>query len=148
MRLVEREQRLLVPPHRPHRVGQHQRRVAAIERVSKHRDHLGVHEGLAAREAYFPGRQSLPHDLVEKSRGVSGGEINQRIIGRRALDIAGRAGEIAERAGVDPQCVERHQRHLRPRLARGGDLGIGELGGRQRPDALDPERRRAGRRIA
>jgi hypothetical protein len=108
---------------------------------------MRVHERLAAGEADLARRPPIALDLVEIARGVLCGQVYQRIVGRAALDIAGRAGEIAQRAGAQPQRLQLQQRNLRARRSVGGDVGIGELAFGQ-GIGLDREGRGALRRVA
>jgi hypothetical protein len=72
------------------------------------------------------------------------GQIDERVVGRRTLDIAARAGEIAERAGVDPERLEPVEGDMGARLPFGGDEGIAELGRIERARGRIGERGRAG----
>ena len=66
-------------------------------------------------------------DLVEVGGDLGGAEIDQPIVARRGFDVAVVAREVAERAGIEPQRLERPQGHVGPRLAFGGGQGILEL---------------------
>jgi hypothetical protein len=66
--------------------------------------------------------------LVETGLGLGKRQIDERIVPRRAFDIAGLAGEIAERAGVDPQRLQPLQRDMRPPFALSRDAKVPEFG--------------------
>ena len=146
MRLAQRDQRRLVPPHRLHRIGQDQRLEAAPERIVQHGEHVRIHERLAPGEADLVCAHPVDFDLVEEAGDVLRRDIDQRIVGRAALDVAAGAGEIAQGSGVEPQRFERGQRNMRARLALGRHLGIGKFLDRQRR-RLDREGRWSGRRV-
>ena len=140
----KRQQGRLGPAHRLHRVGQHQHLEPAGEAQLQDRQHVGIHERLATGEGDLAGRQAFARDLVEEGLDLGQRQIDQRIIARRALDVAGGAGQIAQRAGVEPQRVQPGQRHLRARLAPGGHAGVFELAGRERPGGCQGEGRNYG----
>jgi hypothetical protein len=96
----------------------------------RHFDHVGevaVHERLAAGEADFCDWQRVAGDFIEIERQIGACEVRQRIVGRRAFDIAVGAGEVAQRAGVEPEGLQRLQRDMRAGFALGGNAGIAEL---------------------
>ncbi len=66
--------------------------------------------------------------LVEMGIDFAETEVDERVVERRASDIAGPAGEIAQRPRIEPQGPEPFQRNPGPRLASGRDLGVAELG--------------------
>ena len=136
---ADRGELSLEPPHRPHRVGEDEQIEAAVERRAHHRDHVGIHERLAAGESDHPRAQS--GRLGEIGFGLGEGQIDEPVVGRRTEDVAAPAGEIAERAGVDPQGVEPFQGHRSALLALGGEQRIGELVGIERRRVGDRERR-------
>jgi hypothetical protein len=105
------------PLHRAHGIGEHQHLEAAFQRRGRHRRQVRVHERLAAGEADLGRRQPELGDLVIELERVGEREIGQLVIAGRGLDIAVGAGDVAQRAGVDPQGLERHERHARPGLA-------------------------------
>jgi hypothetical protein len=142
MRGGDLAQRSFEPAHRAHGVGEHQHLEPAGEGGAKHRHHVAVHEGLAAGEADLA--RSHSRRLVEISLGLGDGQIDERVVGRRAFDVAALAGEVAERAGVDPQRVEPLQRDMRAPLAFGGDERVAELGRVERARGRIGEGRRFG----
>ena len=103
--------------HRLHRIGQDQRPEAASQRQIEDLREMRVHERLAAGEADQPGAEPQRRDLVEVLRHVGGAQINQPVIARRGFDIAVAAGQIAQRAGIEPQRVQRFERDLGARFA-------------------------------
>ena len=68
-----------------------------------------------------------PLDFVEVCGDFLGGQIDEPVVLRRRFDIAVMAGQVAQRAGVEPQRVERAQRHLGAGLASGGHERVAEL---------------------
>jgi hypothetical protein len=70
--------------------------------------------------------------LVEIGLGLGERQVDERVVPRRAFDIAGLAGQIAERARVDPQRLQPIKRDVRPPLALRGDVKIAEFGGIER----------------
>ena len=125
--LAQIEQGRLLLVHRLHRVGQHQRAEPPTEREIEHGGKFRVHERLAAGKADQTGAEPDRGDLVEVSADFRRAQIGEPVVFRRGLDIAIMAGKIAERAGVEPQRVERAQRDLRPRLAGGSNERILKL---------------------
>jgi hypothetical protein len=113
--------------HRLHGVGQDQDLEAAYESVLGHRQHVGVEEGLASGEADLARPQSEPQRSRREGAGFGGGDIDEPVVGRARLDIAVGAGDVAQRAGVDPQRVQPLERHLGARRALRGQVGIAEL---------------------
>ena len=65
--------------------------------------------------------------LIQKGRHFGRADIGKRIIARAAFNIAIGAGDIAERAGIDPKRLERRQRHLRAGFTLGGDAWVAEF---------------------
>ena len=98
--LLQGEQFHFVPPHRLHRIRQHQHLEPAREGILQHRYEMRVHEGFAAGEADFSRAPAVAFDLIEIARRVVCAQVDQRIVRRAALDIAGRAGEVAQRPGA------------------------------------------------
>ncbi len=125
---VQRQQRSLVPPHRPHRVGQHQSGKASRKAQIEDRDHVRVHERLAAGERDLAGGQLAISDLIEIRGDLGERQIHQCVVARRAFDIAALAGQVAQGAGVEPERLQRGHRDAGARLALGGDQRIAELG--------------------
>ena len=131
----QRSHLCLEAPHRPHRVGQHQHLEAPRLRQRDHRREITVHEGFAAGKADLAHRQAITGNLVEILGQVSERQIGQRIVGRRAFDIAAPASEIAQRASVEPQSRQASERDTRPRLPLGGDARVTKLGRVERAGA-------------
>ena len=127
----KRQQRRLEAPHRPHRVGQDQRLEAPLQRRGDHCGSVAVHERLAAGEADLAGAER--RRLVQIGQDLRQSRIDERVVGRGALDIAALAGEVAERPGVDPQRVEPRQGDPGAGLALRGDQRVSELGRVERP---------------
>ena len=118
--------------HRAHGVGQHQHAKAAAQAIRQHLEQLGIHEGLAAREPDFLRRQLVRGDLVQVRADFGGAQIDQAVIRRAGLDIAVLAGQVAERACVEPKRAQGLQRHGGPAFALGGGRRVAELGGVER----------------
>ena len=78
---------------------------------------MRVQERLAAGKADQPGAEPQRRDLVEVLSHVGDAQINQPVIARRGFDIAVAAGQIAQRAGIEPQRIERFERDLGARFA-------------------------------
>src|SRR4029453_16178930 len=89
---------------------QHEHPEAARKTILQHAGELGIHERLAAGEADFFGPPSLVFDLVEVGGDLGALKINEPIVLRGGLDVAVAAGDVAERAGVEPQRLEFAQR--------------------------------------
>ena len=104
--------------------------------VRQHGEEVRVHERLAAREADGAHRQPVLGDFIEVGRDIRRGEVGQPVVAGGAFDVAVAAREVAQRARVEPQRIERPQRHLRARLPLGGQGGILELGGIERRKGL------------
>ena len=113
--------------HRPHGVGQHQYLVAALQGIAQHGSEIGVHEGFAASEPNFAKTQFLPLCFVQQRRHFCCADVFQRVIGGGRLDIAIGAGQIAERACVDPQGLEGARCYPGAAFARGRQAGILKL---------------------
>ena len=103
--------------HRPHCIGQHEDAIAAGEAFPEHRREFRVHEGLAAREADFLGVRPARRRVVEPCAQIGEGQPCEAVIARAGFDVTGLAGEIAERARVEPQGAQRSEGHPRPRGA-------------------------------
>ena len=110
--------------HRLHGVGQDQNVMPAFQRDLHQPDHLRVHEGLSARKADLDRAEAKRVDLIEIGDHVRLGQVDQRIIGGRAEDVAVLALDIAQRAGVEPQRLERIKPHAGAGFALGGDKGV------------------------
>jgi len=123
--LAQGQQRGLVAAHGLHRIGQHERFEPAVERLAEHLEHAGVHEGFAAGKADLA--RAHGGRFAQEPHRIGGRQIDQRIVGRAAFDVAAGAGKVAQRAGVQPQRVEVLQRHAGARFPPGGDLWIAEL---------------------
>jgi len=113
--------------HRLHCVGQHQRTQPAQQNVLEHRRQLGVHERLATGEADQRCREAARFDLVEVFRDFGGCQINQPVIFWRRFDVTMLTRQIAEGAGVEPECVERFERDPCPPFSVGGHERVTEL---------------------
>ncbi len=127
MRGMECRKRGLHMLHRLHGIGEDEDAETCGERVVGHADHVGVHKGLAAGEADFGGRMGETCGFVEKSADLGAAEINERVIARARFDVAITAGEIAKRAGVEPERVEARKRHMGARRPVRRDGRIGEF---------------------
>jgi hypothetical protein len=135
---VQREQRLGLLHHRPHRVGQHQRLEAAAEHVCQHRRQVRVHERIAAGEADLLGAEAKQRRLVEIFADFGRREIDEAVVPGRGFDIAVAAGQVAQGSGVEPQGAQLPQRDRRPLFALGRDARVAKL--------CRVERTRSGRR--
>ena len=127
---AQRRELVCEPPHRPHRIGEYQHREAAPQGRTHHRDHIGVHERLTAGKADFARAEVF--GLVKISVDLGQRHVNQGIVGRRAFDITGFAGQVTQRAGVDPQRLEPLQGDLGAGIAEGRAQRIPELGAIER----------------
>ena len=66
-----------MPLHRPHRVGEHEHAIAALERGRDHARGVGVHEGLAAGEADLLQVRMPLCRLVQEAVELGTGEMDQ-----------------------------------------------------------------------
>ena len=92
-----------------------------------------LQERLAAGEADFPGGEGALRDLVEIGARLVGGQIGVPVVARARLDIAVAAGQVAGRAGVEPQRIEPFEGDPAARLALGGRVRVAKLPGREGP---------------
>ncbi len=137
------QQRGFVPPHRLHRIAEDQDLVPTAERIFQHQGEGRVHERLPSRKADLAHVLSPNFDLVQIIRHLLGCDVDQRVIGRTAFDIAARTGQVAQGSGIEPQRVQPGQRHRGAGAAVRRHLRIPELAGFQRSSVLRPEGRRA-----
>ena len=114
--------------HRPHRVGEHQRLQTAGQGIVQHGQQVRAQERLAAGEPRGADRQAVPPDLVKEGAHLGPGQKGQAVVARRAFDVAGLAGEIAQRARVDPQRVQPTHVDMRAAFPARGGQRIAELG--------------------
>ena len=66
------------------------------------RDDVGVHKRLAAGQPDLAGRRGPGGDLVEKADYLRERDISQPVVLGARFDIAVPAGQVAQRAGVEP----------------------------------------------
>ena len=138
----------LEPLQRPHCVGEHHDREPALEALLQHVRQGRVHERLAAREADLLGAPTVALDLVEECRHIRAIEIDQAVVPGARFDVAIAAGDVAERAGVEPERPQVPQRHAGARLAVGGEMRIFEFFRAERRDivaSIGPQLREAHR---
>ena len=113
--------------HRLHGVAEHQHLEAALQGIPHQLDQVRVHEGLTAREADLAGAKPSGLDLVEVGRGLGRRYVGEPAVARARFDIAVLTGNVAERAGVDPERLEPLERHAGPGLAGRRPVGILEF---------------------
>jgi hypothetical protein len=101
--------------------------MAARLRQGDHVGEVAVHERFAAGETDLAHRQGVAVDLVQIAFQIRERQIGQRVIGRRAFDIAIDAGEVAQRAGVEPERGQCLQRDAGTGLTLGGDARVAEF---------------------
>jgi hypothetical protein len=65
--------------------------------------------------------------LVEKGLGFGERQVDERVVCRRALDVAALAGEVAERARIQPQRLEMAEPDRSAALALRRDERVAEL---------------------
>ena len=87
----------------------------------------GFMNGSPPVKATVRGRWSSCSALVEIGRHLGRRQIGQAVVRGRGFDVAIRAGDVAQRAGVEPQRLKPGQRHARAALALGGDVGVPEF---------------------
>ncbi len=124
---AQRQQGGGVIAHRLHGVGEHQGAEPPPERVAQHGRQLAVEERLAAGEAHLLHGQAVAGDLVQVARHLRGRHVRQGVVARAALDVAVAAGDVAQRAGVDPERPQPRQGHRRPPLPLGRHPRVAEL---------------------
>ena len=129
MGFLQRQQVVSAFFHGPHRIGEYQCAMAALQAVGQHCHEVWVHEGLAASEADFLGAEVFARDLVEIVRHLAVIDVDQAVIGGRGLDVAVGARQIAQRPRVDPQRLQTAWIHAGACRAVGGALRVGKLGG-------------------
>src|SRR5207248_8346585 len=115
--IAEWKQRSLYLVHRLHRIGQPEGAKAARQGEMEHRRQFRVHKRLAAGEADQLRAEPKPLDFVEIFAGLRGAQINEPVVLWRWFDIAMLAGQVTQRAGIEPERVEWPQRDLRAVLA-------------------------------
>ena len=100
---------------------------AAVEAHRQHREEMRVHERLAAGEADLARAEPEGRDFVEIGSYLSRRDVDEPIVVRTRFDIAVLAGDVAERAGIDPKRLQPLERDGCPPLARGSPVRICEL---------------------
>ena len=99
----------------------------APQRRLQHCRQPGVHERLAAGEADQAGAEAQRFDLVEIFIDLGAAQVNQPVIFGRGFYVAMLAGQVAQRAGIEPQRVQRSEGDLRPWLALGREERVLKL---------------------
>src|SRR5204863_3092934 len=84
-------------------------------------------ERLAAGEADLAGAEPAGLDLVEERRRLGRSDVDEPVVARARFDVAVLAGDVAERAGVDPKRLESLQRHGRTGLPGGRPIRVRKL---------------------
>ena len=123
----QRQQRFGALHHWAHGVGEHQRAMAGAQAVLHHAGQVRVHERLAAGEADLLGAEAECGDFIQIGARFGAVDVRETVVARTRLDVAVGTGEVAQRAGVEPQRAQLAEGHGGAALAFGGAVGVREL---------------------
>ena len=129
---IQDAERWPVMLHRLHRIGEDNDVKPARQSLFEHGHEVWIHERLSAGEADFARWKFVALDLVVIKPRIGCGKIRQPVVAGARFNVAIHARQIAERASVDPQRLQRVERNAGARVAAGGARGILELHRRKR----------------